>query len=195
MARLCRSAQSRQNQHALSHTEAVQSWLTNFVIGHNICPFAKRPFSQDRIRIRIIETGEEELLTKALLEELSDLVAIDRQKLETTLLVFPNLFPDFDDFWAYWEWTQDLLVESKTEGLIQLVGFHPDFYFGDSEQEDLANYTNRSPYPLLHLLREESVEEAIAQFAEIDQIPERNAAYLRALSKKGLENLRIGHHE
>lgn len=179
----------------MSSAEVVQSWLTNFVIGHNICPFAKRPFSQDRIRIRVIDAKEEALLTKALLEELSDLVAIDRQNLETTLLVFPNLFPDFDEFWAYWEWTQDLLVESKTEGLIQLVGFHPDFYFGDSEEDDLANYTNRSPFPLLHLLREESVEEAVAQFSEIDEIPERNTAYLRELSKKTLEHLRIGHHE
>ena len=76
-----------------------------------------------------------------------------------------------------------------------MVGFHPDFYFGDSEEDDLAYYTNRSPFPLIHLLREESVEEAVAQFAEIDEIPERNAAYLRTLSKKALENLRIGHHE
>ena len=179
----------------MSPVEVVHSWLANFVIGHNICPFAKRPFLQERIRIRVVDTTEEALLTRALLEELSDLVTEDRQKLETSLLVFPNLFPDFDEFWAYWEWTQDLLQESKTEGLVQLVGFHPDFYFGDSDQEDLANYTNRSPFPLLHLLREESVEEAVAQFSDIDEIPERNAVYLRTLSQKALAHLRLGHHE
>ncbi|MGH1436061.1 MAG: DUF1415 family protein [Lewinella sp.] len=179
----------------MKEIQVMQSWLAGFVIEHNICPFAKRPFTQDRIRIRVVETDNEEVLTKALLEELSDLVTINRAQLETTLLVFPNLFSEFDDFWAYWEWTQDLLVASKTEGLIQLVGFHPDFYFGESDQDDLANYTNRSPYPLIHLLREESVEDAISQFSGIDQIPDRNATYLRTLSKKVLENLRIGHHD
>lgn len=168
----------------------MKNWLTNFVVGHNICPFAKRPLLQDRVRIRIVETTDEEELTHALLTELGELVATPRTKLETTLLVFPHLFPDFDDYWAFWEWTQELLVESATEGLVQLVGFHPEFYFSDSDPADLGNYTNRSPYPLLHLLREESVEEAVAQYGAVEEIPARNTLYLRTLEKQLLEDLR-----
>lgn len=195
MARLCCSAQGWKKEYAVTEEQVVQNWLMNFVVGHNICPFAKKPLLQKRVRINILDTFEEEELTKALLTELGELVAAPRADLETSLLVFPHLLVDFDDFWAYWEWTQELLVATKTEGLVQLVGFHPDFYFGESDQDDLANYTNRSPYPLLHLLREESVEEVVSQFEGIDEIPTRNAAYLNTLKRQLLEDLRNGHDE
>ena len=126
---------------------------------------------------------------------MEELVITPRKKLETTILVFPQQLSDFDDFWSYWEWTQSLLEESGTAGLLQIVGFHPDFRFGDSEPSDLANFVNRSPYPLLHLLREESVSEAVAQYPNIDAIPERNALYLRRLSQATLQQLVYGHNE
>lgn len=195
MAEIRSPAQGREKEYVVTKEQVVQNWLANFVVGHNICPFAKKPLAQKRVRIRVLESTEEEELTKALLTELGELVATPRTELETSLLVFPNLLVDFDDFWAYWEWTQELLVATKTEGLVQLVGFHPDFYFGENDPADLANYTNRSPYPLLHLLREESVEEAATQFEEIAEISARNMTYLRTLKKELLEELRTGHDE
>ncbi len=174
--------------------QQIEDWLTGFIIEHDICPFARRPWSRNLLRIIVVEDKEEEQLTKNLLQALEELVSTPRKELETSLVVIPNQFESFDDFWSYCEWVQELLEESGVSGLLQVVGFHPAFRFAESEFEDQANYVNRCPYPLLHLLREESVTEAVAQYPDISAIPERNALYLRRLSKATLERIVYGHH-
>jgi len=176
-----------------TYPTTVSQWLESFIVGLNVCPFAKRPLAQKLVRIKVLESTVETELTQALLAELAALVDTPRDQLETTLLVHPNLLLDFDDFWAYLEWVTEILEENDIAELIQVVGFHPDYYFDDAGPADLANYTNRSPYPLLHLLRQESVTEAVVQHPDIADIPTRNMALLRTMNKEALELLRTGH--
>jgi len=159
----------------------IKNWIEHFIIGLNLCPFAKKPWQLGQVKIRVVESSEEEDLTQALLQELSILVDVKRSEVETTLLVHPNLLIDFDDFLAYHEWTLELLQKSGVEGLVQIVGFHPDYYFDEVDPKDQGNYTNRSPYPLLHLIREQSVEEATINYPHIEQIPKRNVALLQKM--------------
>lgn len=175
--------------------ERIQNWLTSFIVGHNICPFAQRPLVRNLVKLEVAEGEEEEELTRSLLQAIQELIITPREELETTLLVVPDQLVDFDDFWSYWEWTQELLKESGAIGLLQIVGFHPDFRFADSEPEDAANFVNRSPYPLLHLLREDSISEAVDQYPDITGIPERNAVYLRRMSRATLRKLVNGRYE
>lgn len=177
----------------MSIQQQIEDWLTGFIIEHDVCPFARRPWSRNLLKILVVEEEEEDVLNKTLLQALEELVTKPRKELETTVLVIPSQLEDFDDFWSYCEWVQDLLVETGVSGILQVVGFHPQFRFAGSAVEDQANFVNRSPYPLLHLLREESVEEAVAQYPDISQIPERNAVYLRRLSKATLERIVYGH--
>lgn len=172
--------------------ETIQRWLKEFIIAHNLCPFAKRPFVQQQIKIRIIEDKEEPKLTQALLEELQYLTEQKREVVETTLIGHPHLLTDFRDFLDYLSWTEELLEEAGLTGVIQLVGFHPDYQFAGEAKDDLAHFTNRSPFPLIHLLREESVSEAVDQHPDIGEIPQRNIQYLRKMSLKTLERLRTG---
>lgn len=173
----------------------IEDWLTGFIIEHDICPFARRPWSRNLLKVVVVDSSEEEELTKVLLSELETLIRTPRKELETSIIVVPRQFESFDDFWSYCEWVQDLLQEGGVSGLLQVVGFHPHFRFAESEPDDSANFVNRSPYPLLHLLREESVTEAVAQYPDISAIPERNAVYLRRLSKATLERIVYGRHD
>jgi hypothetical protein len=176
----------------VSYEADLQRWLEDFIIAHNLCPFAKRPFVQKQIRIRVVESNQEEDLTQALLEELAFLSEQQREAVETTLLGHPHLLSDFRDFLDYLSWANDLVEEAGLTGVIQLVGFHPDYQFAGESPQDLAHYTNRSPFPLIHLLREESVSEAVDQYPNIDEIPQRNIAVLRKMSRDQLEGLRTG---
>jgi hypothetical protein len=176
----------------LSYEADIQRWLEDFIIAHNLCPFAKRPFVQKQIKIRIVDSKEEEYLTQALLEELANITEKKRAEVETTLLGHPHLLPDFRDFLDYLAWANDLVEEAGLTGVIQLVGFHPDYQFAGEPSTDLAHYTNRSPFPLIHLLREESVSEAVDQYPDIDQIPSRNIQALRKMNRQALERLRTG---
>lgn len=163
--------------------QALQNWLEHFIVGQNLCPFAKRPWTQGQVKIRIIDGTDEKELTQALLEELAHLVGNQRQDVETTLLAHPSQLLDFDDFWAYMEWTEELLEEAGLTGLVQLVGFHPDYLFEGEAEDDLTHYTNRSPVPLIHLLREESVGQAVEEYPDINEIPARNIEHLRNMNR------------
>lgn len=164
----------------------IEEWLESFVIGLNLCPFAKQPWQAGVVKITVVNTEVEEELTQALLKEFLALVELGRDEVETTLVVHPNLLLDFDDFLAYSEWTEELLEKSGLEELIQIVGFHPDYYFDNTEKSDKGNYTNRSPYPMLHLIRKISVEEAIAGYPNIEEIPTRNVELLRNMELEEL---------
>ena len=165
---------------------AVRQWVETLVVGMNLCPFAKRELVKDRVRFIVTyATTEEQLLTvlKTELEELNE-----DSEIETTLLIHPDALQDFYDFNNFLNFTDQLLVEMDLEGVYQIASFHPDYQFGGTEPDDAENYTNRSPYPVLHLIREKSLEKAIASHPDVDGIPERNIALMNEL---GTEKLKV----
>lgn len=160
----------------------VRSWLETIVIGLNLCPFAARPFRGCQVRIQVSAAGSElELLTE-LQVELTRLSETPAAELETTILAIPNLLADFADYNDFLDRVDDLLEHFEWEGEIQVASFHPHYQFADTEPGDAGNLTNRSPLPLLHLLREASVEAAVASHPDPDGIPAANVARMRGLN-------------
>jgi hypothetical protein len=156
----------------------VRRWLQDVVIGYNFCPFAQREFDAGRVRYRVFEGRKSKGAIAALLDELDFLAEHD--DIETTLLILADGWRDFYDYLTLLDTAQQALEDTGYEGIYQLASFHPDYVFVDEAVDDASNYTNRSPLPLLHLLRESSIERAIASDPNIDQIPERNKQVARA---------------
>lgn len=159
--------------------EQTLAWVRTFIVEHNICPFAKRELEQSTIRVEVVRSKKVEVALEELIAEVTWLD--EHPETETTLLVFPTLFRDFDHYLDYVELAESLLVDQGYEGVYQLATFHPDYCFADADPGEAANYTNRSPYAMVHLLREASVEKAIAFYGDTSVIPERNIAHLTAL--------------
>ncbi len=162
--------------------ENTKQWLRNVVIKHNFCPFAKRELLRDSIRYLVVESSELELVLQTLVDEFIYLDHHDDT--ETTLVILPNGFDYFDDYLDLVEIANALLEDQDYAGIYQLASFHPDYCFEGADNDDPANYTNRSPYPTLHIIRESSLERAIASHPNVEGIPERNIIYARGL---GLE--------
>jgi len=167
---------------ALAETRA---WVERAVIGLQLCPFAKAPQVKGQVRYVVSEAVDADALLIDLVDELKLLAAAPADRIETTLLVHPRAFTDFEDHNDFLEIAEAALVALDLEGVIQIASFHPDFRFAGSEPDDIANATNRSPYPTLHLLREESIERALATFADPDSIFEANIATLERLGPDG----------
>lgn len=165
------------------------AWLENAVIGLNLCPFAKAVHGRGQIRYVVSEaTGAKELL-RDLKRELAALHAAPAAEVDTTLLIHPRALRDF---FAYNDFLGDAdaaLEELELDGVLQIASFHPDYCFADAPTDDPANYSNRSPYPMLHLLREESVTRAVDAFPDTGKIYERNIETLRGLSPTQLRAL------
>lgn len=173
----------------MTQTEAVRAtlaWVRSFVIELGLCPFAAEAVDDDRLRIRESAAVEAEALLADLDDELARLLRTPVAELETTLLVHPRALRDFDDYCAFLELADALLVERGCEGVVQIASFHPDYCFGDGLPDDPASFTNRSPYPMLHLLREDSVADAIEAYGDIESVPERNVRRLRAMGGDAL---------
>ncbi len=156
----------------------VRRWLQDVVIDYNFCPFAQREFDAGRLRYCVFEGRKSKGAIAALLDELDFLAEHD--DIETTLLILADGWRDFYDYLTLLDTAQQALEDTGYEGIYQLASFHPDYVFADEVVDDASNYTNRSPLPLLHLLRESSIERAIASAPNIDQIPERNKQVARA---------------
>ena len=165
---------------------AVRDWLESVVIELNLCPFAKRELSNDRVRFVATDATSEVQLLQALEAELEHLA--DAAATETTLLIHPHVLADFADYNQFLELADGLLVQMQLDGVFQIASFHPNYQFADTEVDAAENYTNRSPYPILHLLREESLSRAIEHTADIDQIPLRN---IRKMNELGAEKLKL----
>src|SRR5262249_55499699 len=148
-------------------------------IGLNLCPFARRPFAAGLIRFIVTPATTEEELLEVLTAELTALAATSRDTIETTLLVHPNALADFLDYNDFLATTDDQVRALGLEGVIQLASFHPRYQFAGTDSDAVENYTNRSPYPMLHLLREESVSEVNRDPAAMAEIPERNIETLK----------------
>ena len=171
--------------------EDVQHWLEQAVIGLNLCPFAKAVVVHDRLRVRVSGAREPALLLEELEAELRWLVATPLEQVETTLLVAPFVCPDFLDFNDLVGDAQDVLHQLGLEGELQIADFHPRYQFAGTAEDDPGNLTNRAPYPILHLLREESIDRAVASTPDAATIYERNIALLQRLGQSGWDGLGV----
>lgn len=163
---------------------ATSAWLKSIIIEYSICPFAKRELKRGSIRFSINHDTEIEQCLQSLMRECGLLDA--EPDTETTLLIYADAFAEFDDYLDFLEIAEALLIEQGYEGTYQLASFHPDYCFQGSNPDDAANYTNRSPYPMLHLLRETSIEQAVAGYPDPENIPQRNVELTR---KMGLDKM------
>ena len=168
--------------------EQIQNWIRTVVIGLNFCPFARKPFTDQRISYRVEDAAE---LQKALTSFKAFCLFLDEHpEVETALLIFSKGFDDFDDYLDLVEASEKWIEKAGYEGIYQVASFHPNYLFAGSEENDPANYTNRSPYPMLHILREELLEIAINKHPEVESIPDQNISKARSL---GLEFFRSLH--
>ncbi len=169
-------------------------WLERAVIGLNLCPFAKVVYVKGQIHYAVCLAFEPADVLDALAEELKTLIALDAEVRDTTLLVLPNALGEFLDFNDFLIRANALLRKLRLDGAVQIAPFHPRFQFADVAQDDMANCTNRSPYPMLHLLREASVDRAVAAFPEAEAIFEKNIQTLTALGAHAWAALDVGAH-
>jgi hypothetical protein len=153
----------------------------------NLCPFANRELVANRVRFFVTESSTPEHLLNALQEEME--LLLKDESIETTLLIHPYVLQKFYDFNEFLSEADILLKNHHLEGILQIASFHPDYQFAGTGANDAENYTNRSPYPMLHLIREESLERAIADFTDVGQIPARNIALMNSLGGDRLKAL------
>ncbi|HOY04229.1 MAG TPA: DUF1415 domain-containing protein [Saprospiraceae bacterium] len=163
-------------------------WINSVVIGCNFCPFASRAMLRKSIRYMVLPEATLESALAAVVEELHYL---DRMEdIETTLVIFPGQFADFEEYLDLVDMAEELSADQGYEGVYQIASFHPEYCFAGAKNDDPANYTNRSPYPMLHLLREESITRALEHFEDPEGIPERNMAFAEQKGLKYMQMLR-----
>ena len=172
-------------------TDHTRQWLEKAVIGLNLCPFAKAPHVKNLVRINVSQARHLDGFLEDLDRELQLLGDTPADELETTLLVHPTLFPDFDTFNQMLDIADAAVVDNGLEGIVQIAPFHPDFQFEGTDSDDIGNYTNRSPYPTLHLIREDSIAKAAQAFPDASAIFERNIALLEKMGHEGWDKLDI----
>ena len=164
----------------------IRAWLKEFVVGLNLCPFARPLLGADNLRIAVCEETAPDLLLRAYLLELDLLQNRSEQEIATTLLAFPHALADFQDYLQFLDLAQDLLMQSGLEGLVQLASFHPQYLFEGEKESAASHYSNRAPYPLIHLLREDMLSRVLDDYTDPDQIPDRN---IETLSDIGVDEL------
>jgi hypothetical protein len=168
---------------------ATRHWLEKAVIGLNLCPFAKAVYVKNQVRLVVSHARHADDLLEELDRELDLLAVTPAEEVDTTLLIHPTLFPDFLDFNDFTELAEGVVDEHGLEGVVQLASFHPRFQFEGTEPDDIGNYSNRAPFAILHLLREESVARAVAAFPEAEAIFEQNIQTLEKLGLDGWKTL------
>ncbi|HLP98659.1 MAG TPA: DUF1415 domain-containing protein [Sideroxyarcus sp.] len=172
----------------VSNEEAIAAtklWLEKAVIGLNLCPFAKGVHVKGQIRYFVSAAQTPEELLADVQRELEVLAEAPRDKIDTTLLIHPHVLTDFLDYNDFLEVVDALLEEIDLAGELQVASMHPQYQFADTEPDDITNFTNRSPYPTLHLIREDSIDEAVAAFPEAEQIFEKNIETMQKLGHEG----------
>ena len=171
--------------------EDTQKWLMEAVIGLNLCPFAKAVVVKDRVRYRVCLSSATDDVLQLLADELQFLASVDASIAETTLLIAPYALPNFLDFNEFLGECAALLESQGLEGELQVADFHPDYQFAGEAPHAMGHFTNRAPYPTLHLLRESSMDEAVAAYPDAALIFERNIATLETLGAKGWADLGV----
>lgn len=185
---------SNANQHVIQQTK---NWVEEIVIALNLCPFASLPFQNDAVEYTV-NTGDS---TEQHLQQLADCFArlearsSNSAEIETSLLIYPDAYQTFDNYLDLLDIANQLLEDLHYTGIYQLASFHPDYRFAGSLENDASNFTNRSPHPMLHVIRESSLEKAISHYPNIEQVPENNIKKLRAIGyremQKKLKNITI----
>jgi hypothetical protein len=165
--------------------EDTQRWLMQAVVGLNLCPFAKAVVTKNLVRYRVCLSTEPADVLKLLSEELRHLSSTDESLLDTTLLIAPHLLPDFFEFNAFLSDCEDVLLDMNLEGVLQIADFHPQYTFAGEDPQGMSHFTNRTPYPTLHLLRESSIDKAVAAYPDAALIYERNMALLEKMGREG----------
>jgi len=171
---------------------ATRNWVERAVIGLNLCPFARSVYVKDQVRIVVSEARHLDAFLEEMDHELDLLAAADPAEIDTTLLVHPTLLPDFLEFNDFMQLVEAAVTEHDLEGVIQIASFHPAFQSADTEPDDISNYTNRSPYPTIHLIREASIARAVETIPDTDSIYERNIETMNALGHAGLKRVLDG---
>nr|WP_326528288.1 DUF1415 domain-containing protein [Rhodoferax sp.] len=164
-------------------------WLERAVIGLNLCPFAKSVHVKGQIHYRLSHSTQKQELLQVLQEELQALQATDPAVRDTTLLVLPDCFPDFLDFNDFLQDADDVLYTLGLDGTLQIASFHPRFQFAGTTEDDITNFTNRAPFPVLHLIREASIARAVEAFPDAEMIYEKNMRTLEDLGRAGWKEL------
>ncbi len=164
--------------------QQTQCWVREFIIGHNICPFAKQALETDSIHYEVFEGSD---ITESLQRLLLLCAIMDKDsKVETSLFIYASDLTDFFQYLDVLDVANNLLIEQGYEGIYQIASFHPDYCFEGMDVDDASNFTNRSPYPMFHLIREQSLEKALETFPNPEQIPERNISHCRQLGTEEL---------
>jgi hypothetical protein len=164
---------------------ATRHWLTRAVIGLNLCPFAKSVHVKAQVRYAVSEASDAAGVLADLETELRTLAEADPAQIDTTLLIVPDALADFAEYNDVLYLAERLLQSLRLAGTLQIASFHPDYQFSGSDADDIENYTNRAPYPILHLLREDSIARAVQAFPDAADIYERNAQTMRRLGHEG----------
>jgi len=169
--------------------QQTKNWINEIVIGLNLCPFAAKPFNDDTIDYIVARTDDKKPELEQHLHQLSDCFnkLDDTASIATSLLIFPETYKQFDDYLELVYLSNLLLEDLNYSGIYQLASFHPEYLFDDTAEDDASNFTNRSPYPMLHIIREIDLEKAITNYPDIEQVPENNIKKLRAIGYKEMQ--------
>lgn len=172
-------------KHNKNIIEQTKKWVNTVIVAHNYCPFAKREVEKGSVRYHVTDESELENVLEDIIQEC---IWLDKNvETETTLIIYSSKFSDFNSFLDCLALAEDLLNTQGYEGVYQLASFHPNYCFQGEEENDPANFTNRSPYPMFHLIRESSIQAALESYPNLESIPERNIEYAR---KQGLEKMK-----
>ncbi|QQD20347.1 DUF1415 family protein [Oceanospirillaceae bacterium ASx5O] len=167
--------------------QLTRDWVRVLVVGEGLCPFAHPVLS--RLHIELSDSADLERVTMHFMDHLQQVAEADPQQLPTSLFVTPNVLDSFDQYWNWVLICDNLLVQMGYEGVLQLATFHPQYLFEGEDEDDMSHFTNRSPYPMLHIIREDDMEQALASVRFPERIPERNREHIRRLGKEGLLQL------
>lgn len=168
--------------------EQTKKWILDVVIGCNFCPFAAKEFKKNSIKYTVQESKDIADCLYSLMKEI--LILDEEKKIETTFLILPNGFNDFNEYLHLVSLVEKLIKKEKYEGVYQVASFHPNYCFQGAKNDDAANYTNRSIYPMLHILREESIEGVLEKYPNPENIPEKNIDFARERGVEYMKNLR-----
>ena len=171
---------------------STRRWVEQAVIGLNLCPFAKAVYVKEQVRYVVSPATTPEALLEQLMDELQTLSDTDADKIDTTLLIHPFVLTDFLDYNEFLDVADAAIEDMDLDGELQVASFHPDYQFADTDINDIENFTNRSPYPILQLLREDSIERAVEAFPEAEEIFEKNIATMEKLGHDGWDALHVG---
>jgi len=171
---------------------ATEHWLEKAVIGLNLCPFAKAVHVKKQVRFVVSSATTPEALLEQLMDELQLLSDTPADEIDTTLLIHPFVLTDFLDYNEFLDVADAAVEDMQLDGELQVASFHPQYQFAETDINDIGNYTNRAPYPILHLLREESIERAVEAFPEASEIFEKNIETMEKLGHEGWDRLEVG---